>query len=194
MLISNYNIVSHSPVYSHNQNLWLVNAVESGIRTAQMKAILDQLEAVLSHYSQVLVVRFDISIPTYTDDNDVNTSLIKKLTTYIKNTYKMAHVGYHWTREIERSKKQHYHCVVMLDANKIRHPSKLNEFIINLAKKLNLRAWIPEYCYYRLKRNDHNEKQNAIFRMSYLAKGRGKGIKPAQVKNYASSRIKPKIT
>lgn len=194
LFISNYNVVSHSPVFAHNQNLWIVNAVKSGIRTAQMKSILEQLEAVLSHCSQVLVVRFDIGIPTYTDDNDVITCLIQKLATYIKNNYEIERVGYHWAREIERAKKQHYHCVMMLDANKIRHPSKLNEFIIKLATKHNLRPWIPEHCYYKFKRNDHNEKQSAIFRMSYLAKGRGKGKKPAQVKNYASSRIKPKIT
>ena len=100
--------------------------------------------------------------------------------------------GYHWTREQERAKKQHYHVVVILDANKVSYPSKINEFILEMGNTLAMRPWIPENCFYRFKRNEHDKKQGAIWRMSYLAKARGKGYKPPQTKNHASSRVKPK--
>ena len=50
----------------------------------------------------------------------------------------------------------------------------------------------PKNCYYNVKRNDYNSLQDAIWRISYLAKTRGKGRKPKQAKDYSTSRIKLK--
>lgn len=190
--MANYQYVSYSPVFHHGDNLWQVNAVKSGIYTHQMKSMLDQLEAVLTHYSQTLVLRFDIRLHYYSDDNKVITGIFERLLRFIKSTYKIKHVGYHWVREQEKSKQQHYHCVLILDANKIGYPYKLNEFIIEMGNTHNVAPWIPKNCYYRFKRNQTDIKQGAIWRISYLAKSRGKGYKPTQVKNYSSSRVKIK--
>ncbi len=189
----NYQYVSHSPVIEYDGNLWQVNSQPSGIYTAQMKSILNQLEAVLSHCSQVMVLRFDVGIPYQTDDNRFILSVLDQLKKFLKVNYQMSIYGYHWTREQEKVKKQHYHVALILDANVIRHPSKLNRYILDMAKTLNIRPWIPENCFYRFKRNEHDKKQGAILRMSYLAKARGKGYKPAQTKNHGSSRVKPKL-
>lgn len=188
----NYQYVSYSPVIDHNGNLWRVNSEPSGIYTAQMKSILNQLEAVLSHCSQVMVLRFDIRLPYLAHDNSFILSVLDELKKYIKTNYLMPNYGYHWAREQEKVKKQHYHVALMLDANVIRHPSKLNNFIMSLSETLNVRPWIPENCFYRFKRNELDIKQGAIWRLSYLAKARGKGVKPSQIKNHGSSRVKHK--
>ncbi|GAA60577.1 hypothetical protein P20652_2443 [Pseudoalteromonas sp. BSi20652] len=190
--MANYHHVSHSPVINHQDNLWMVNSQPSGIYTKQMKSMLNQLEAVLTHYSQVLILRFDIRTFAYTDDNNVITGLFTYLLRHLKQTYQTDNIGYHWTREQEKAKQQHYHCVLILDANKVRHPSRINNFILEMGNTHNVRPWIPENCFYRFKRNEVNVKQNAIYRISYLAKARGKGYKPPQVKNHGSSRIKAK--
>lgn len=190
--MANYQYVSHSPVIQHGQNLWQVHVKKSGIYTMQMKSMLDQLESVLTHYSQVLVLRFDIGIPYQTNDNRFIIAVMENLSGFIKQRYKMSIFGYHWTREQERAKKQHYHVVVILDANKVCYPSKINEFILEMGNTLGVRPWIPKNCFYRFKRYEHDKKQGAIWRMSYLAKARGKGYKPPQTKNHASSRVKPK--
>lgn len=190
--MANYQYVSYSPVFQHGNNLWQIHATKSGIYTHQMKSILDQLEAVLTHYSQVLVLRFDIRVHCYSDDNKVITDVFAGLLRFIKSAYKIKHVGYHWVREQEKSKQQHYHCVLILDANKIRYPHKLNEFIIEMGNTHNIAPWIPENCFYRFKRNQTDIKQGAIWRISYLAKARGKGYKPMQTKNHGSSRVRLK--
>lgn len=190
--MTNYHHITYSPIIEHNKNLWLIDVRKNGVYLAQMNSMLDQLEAVLTHYSQVLVVRFDIGLRYITQGNEPIRAIFESLLRYIQRTYKISNIGYHWVREQEKSKKQHYHCVLMLDANKIRHPSKLNDFILKLEDTHHVRPWIPKNCFYRFKRNELNIKQGAIIRMSYLAKGRGKGYKPTQVKNHSSSRVKPK--
>ena len=172
--------------------MWMVNAEPSGIYTNQMKSILNQLEAVLTHYTQVLILRFDIGVPYQTNDNRFILLAFEQLNKYIKQNYQMPVFGYHWAREQEKSKKQHYHAALILDANKIRHPNKLNNFILELGNTLNVRPWIPKNCFYRFKRIEHDKKQGAIYRLSYLAKARGKGVKPSQIKNHGSSRVKHK--
>lgn len=190
--MASYQYVSHSPVINHQDNLWMINSQKSGIYTKQMKSMLEQLEAVLTCYSQVLVLRFDIRTYAYTDDNNVITGMFSKLLKHVKRRYQINNIGYHWTREHEKAKGQHYHCVLILDANKIRHPSKIINFILEMGNTHNVSPWIPENCFYRFKRNEVNIKQDAIYRISYLAKARGKGCKSLQAKNYSSSRIKAK--
>jgi hypothetical protein len=191
--VANYHYVSHSPIFQHCGNLWHVNAAKSGLYTQQLKSILDQLEAVLSHCSQVLVLRFDIRTPEQTNDNRYILAVIKNLSRFLKQNYQMSVFGYHWAREQEKSKSQHYHVVFILDANKVNHPSRINDFILEMGNTLGVQPWIPKNCYYRFKRNEYDKKQGAIWRMSYLAKARGKGYKPAQTKNHGSSRVKPKL-
>lgn len=184
--------VSYSEIFQHRDNIWLVNTKPSGIYTTQMKSMLDQLEAVLTHYSQVLVLRFDIGIPYRTRDNRFMVEVMKSLKCFLRQNYKMRVFGYHWTREEERAKKQHYHVALILDANKVSYPSRINNFILELGNTIGVRPWIPKNCFYRFKRNEHDKKQGAIWRISYLAKARGKGKKPAQTKNHGSSRIRVK--
>jgi len=60
------------------------------------------------------------------------------------------------------------------------------------------RVWIPKKervdddgCFYYIeKKNFVEERDNAIYRLSYLAKTRGKGYKDIQAKNYSVSRLK----
>ncbi|WP_350608076.1 hypothetical protein [Pseudoalteromonas sp. MER144-MNA-CIBAN-0113] len=85
--MSNYQYVSHSPVICHKQNIWQVHTSKSGIYTAQMKSMLDQLEAVLTHYSQVLVLRFDIGIPYQTNDNRFIIAVMESLSGFIKQMH-----------------------------------------------------------------------------------------------------------
>lgn len=52
-------------------------------------------------------------------------SLIKSLRTHVQQYYSMPQMGYLWVREQEKAKHQHYHIILMLDGDKIRHPAKL---------------------------------------------------------------------
>ena len=109
----------------------------------------------------------------------------------------MKDIGHVWVREQEEAKQQHYHVALFLDGNKIQHPSKLLQLIKAKWYKHG-RVWIPKKeradddgCFYYIeKKNFVEERGKAIYRLSYLAKTRGKGYKDKQAKNYSVSRLK----
>jgi len=173
-----------------------VNSKKSGLYTKTLGVILGQVEAMLSHHNKVLLVRFDLHQPEYTDTSEAVTKLFKRLGDYLKPKYKLTRVGNVWVREMERAKSQHYHCVLLVDGNKFKTSYRLMERIRWYWEALfdGSIHWPQPRCYYLLTRNNRETMQEAIYHISYLAKGRGKGYKPKQAKNYGASRLKVKIT
>jgi len=100
-------------------------------------------------------------------------------------------VGFVWAREQEKAKKQHYHLAIFIDGVKIRHSKRLLEVITQKwdeSDPRNHHKPVVKNPYYFI----DNEKvfKKAIYRLSYLAKTRGKGYRPAQSKDYSTSRLK----
>jgi len=102
---------------------------------------------------------------------------------------------------VEKSKKQHYYLVLMLDGHKINYPSK----VISLAKQIwegRELGHIPtiKNPYYMIEREDLDSYAKAFYRISYLAKVRGKGVgksgklKALKVNDYYASRINFKVS
>ena len=183
--------INHSQAIQHTGKTWFINSKGSGIYTHMMKGILDQVEAMLSHHNKVFLLRFDLHQPSYTDNSEHVSKFIQRLSDNLTVKYKLNRFGYAWVREQEKAKQQHYHCFILLDGNKVQESG----YILKAAKKYwelyfdGSLCWPSGRCYHRLTRDNHEATQDQI---SYLAKGRGKGYKPAQVKNFGCSRIKPK--
>jgi hypothetical protein len=66
----------------------------------------------------------------------------------------------------------------MLDGNKIQKPSLIWKMVRTIWNFMDDTAIRPTAPYYRLKRENRQQTQEAIWRLSYLAKGRGKQRKP----------------
>jgi len=153
---------------------------------------IGQLLAMLSFHSRVLTIRVDLHMREYEASNIRISKFINKLRKWLACHYKMKRIGYLWVREQERAKSQHYHLILYLDGNKIRYPSKINK-------------WIREYwiwhdqpkpptiknCYTMVHRDDKESLDESVYRMSYLAKKRGKGYGGPKTRDYSSSRIIP---
>ena len=153
---------------------------------------IGQLLAMLSFHSRVLTLRVDLHIREYEASNIRISKFISKLRKWLVCHYKMKRIGYLWVREQERAKSQHYHLILYLDGNKIRYPSKINK-------------WVREYwtwhdqpkpptiknCYTMVHRDDKESLDESVYRMSYLAKKRGKGYGGPKTRDYSSSRIIP---
>ncbi|MFT6910275.1 MAG: hypothetical protein ACJAS1_007003, partial [Oleiphilaceae bacterium] len=128
----------------------------------------------------------------YTKDNAIITAFRKRLNQRLKRYYGFKEIGSCWVREQERAKTQHYHFVLFLDGNLIRHSSKINEMV--------RAAWddgTGTYTMPHIPRPYHfvdseDTMQDAIYRVSYLAKPRGKGYRPPQTKDFQCSRMKAK--
>jgi len=174
-----------------NGRTWWVNSTGSGLIPHALKAMINQIDVMLSHHSKVHIIRFDLRMYHHSDNNEIVTIFNRRFHKWLKRKYKLKRVGFVWCRELETAKQQHYHYALIIDGHKVRHPIE----ILAKAKDiwdihLNGSEFTPKNCYYNLERNNHDSIQRAIWRISYLAKARGKGYKPKQTKNYGTSRIK----
>lgn len=172
------------------KNTYWINARKSGVYTTMLKQMISQLEAMIEHHNKVHVIRFDLRQLTPTDNNERITTFNRRLFKWLKREYSLTRIGFNWCREQETAKQQHYHYVLMLDGNKIDRPAKVLSKVRSTRENMDGSYWLPKNCYYNLVRGEHKEIQKAVFRISYLAKARGKGYRPPQTKDYSTSRLK----
>lgn len=153
--------------------------------------IIDQYQIALSKWHRVFVLRVELHLSHETDNNRVISLFLKRLFQKLKRRYSFKDIGFVWAREYHgKGKGQHYHLALLLDGNKIRYPSKINDII-----KTSWERPLSGYSLGYIKRpfylvNNEEVEQKAIYRLSYLAKTRGKGNRPPQTKDYQCSRMK----
>ena len=124
--------VTHDEHFNFKGTHYKINSSKSGVYVETMSAMLNQFEICLEKWSRVFVYRFDLHTSISSSDNRIISIFIKNLVARIKWNYQVDEVGYCWVREQERAKSQHYHCVIFLDGDRIRHPSKLIQMIKQL--------------------------------------------------------------
>lgn len=166
---------------------------EQGCFIEILEKIKEQMDAMLSHHSRILVIRFDLHTCTNSTNSHLLSNFIRKIRKKLKSHYRLTRVGYVWVREIEKAKSQHYHLVLFLDANKVRFPN----MVLGLIEDIWLgweqsKPYTPKRCYYTVDRKTLANYEDAFYRLSYLAKERGKGYKASTANDYSTSRIKSK--
>lgn len=157
-----------------------------------------ELDAMLSHHRKVFVFRIDIRIETYSSDNEVMTKYLRSFIPWLKRRYQLKRVGYVWCREVETSKKQHYHLVFMVDGTAVKTMKTITDKAIELASIQDLSPWIPKSPSYLIERKhlddgDYTKYKEAFRRASYIAKERGKKVKGENVNSFQTSRVKPRL-
>ena len=137
------------------------------------------------------MVRIDLHVSEYSGANEKVSKMIRRLEERLKEQYGMTDVGHIWVREMEKAKRQHYHLALMLNGHKLRHPKKLIAWIEKYWTDRNEpKPYTPRACYTMVKRGEQETYSKAFYRLSYLAKERGKGFKDAAANNYSTSRLK----
>ena len=172
------------------EQIEICNSTDYGIYKEILLSFINQLDTSINLHKRVLFIRLDFHINYHTATNDKFSNFLKQIKQWITRNYGIDKIGHQWVREQEKSKKQHYHLVLLLDGNKIQNPKKLNETI---REKWGPRGsiYIPENCYiYIDKHNVSKARPEAIYRASYMAKIRGKSYRDLQTKDYSSSRLK----
>jgi hypothetical protein len=174
--------------YETRAGIWPVQAKPNGWMPKPMKALGERFCDVLEQHSKALIVRFDLHVPQYTEDNAQISEFMAKLNYWIKSHYKgVNEVRYVWVRELEKAKQQHYHVVLMLNGNKIRNPYYIHEKGKEIWSSLRGTSYHISKHHHFL-RDDHDSICEAFYHISYLAKARGKGYKPHRTKNYGANR------
>jgi len=182
-----------------NQSPYVVGNRSYGINTGDnnyecymdiLNAIHGQMQAMLSHHNKVIVVRFDLHCEIYMPCNSELSRFMCKVRKRLYSHYKCTRFGC----EQERSKSQHYHVMLIIDANKIRHPSALLGWLQERwSNRGHARPYVPKNCFYKVHRGDDDAFAEAFYRCSYMAKERGKGYGGSFSNNYSGSRVKLKV-
>lgn len=186
----NRKTVVFEETFAHNGKNYHVNAAKSGLYAEILTKMIEQFELASIKWGRVFVLRFDLHSHYYSGDNKRITAFRKRLFQRLKREYGFNEIGFCWVREMERSKSQHYHWVLFLDGNLIRHSSLINQ-MVKVAWEDETGAYhvpIIKRPFYFGKANDIAE--DVIYRISYLAKARGKGHRDKQAKDYQTSRMK----
>ncbi len=197
-------IISNSNYYGLS-----IQADESkgqGCYTDILQRILDMLIYYISKHNKLLFIRFDVRFPAeyYNDrSNQIFSEFIADLIKF----YKRAGLDpvYIWVREQSCEKHQHYHCILLLDGNKIQsyhHVLRQAEAMWNRklgVEQLGLINFCNKSRYgelqsngIMLRRNDENFSDvfNKCFHWaSYLAKTATKDYAPLGIREFGSSRI-----
>jgi len=181
---------STADTITHQGCQYAINAKKSGIYPQQLHAIIEQLDVCIAKWRRVFVLRVDLHQTHYTDNSRMITRFRKNLSRRIDRHYGITEIGYTWVREQEKAKHQHYHLALFLDGDRIRHSATLNKIISDTWSSLKTDNTVhhPAHCYHYV--NDDQTKAAAVFRLSYLAKARGKGYRPPQAKDYSTSRLR----
>ena len=168
-----------------------INSTDTlGVYPIIIEKMVGELDKMIARYKRVFVLRFDLHLNNYSADNKEVSTFMKAQVQRIKRKYKTKYVGYVWVREMERAKTQHYHCAFFIDGDRLRTSNVLNQQIKVKWYKNGHRSVVPKPFYFLDKHNMEEKRKEVIYRVSYLAKVRGKGYRSAQAKDYSTSRLK----
>lgn len=157
----------------------------------------NQMTAVLSHHSRMLVVRLDLHCNEFVADNKLISRFMKQLMRRLPKEYaRLGRTGYLWARETGSvCGKTHYHLVLMLDGNAIcssKHLTRICEDIWQM--KAGQGQVQTDWRHARVvKRGDNAAFADAFYWFSYLAKVYTKGQRKPTANDYSSSQIKHKV-
>ena len=171
--------------YTFRGDTYIVDARCEGIYTPILKAILEVLYAAKERWGRVLVIRFDLHHKgIHTTDNAHVSKFIKNLQRKLERKYQTK-AFYTWAREVGRKEEgQHYHLALFIDANKVKSSYK----VLDIAEKTwSHSLFRPRNPYYFI--NTPTVMQDAVYRLSYLAKVATKGKRKAEVHDFGRSQL-----
>ncbi|WP_241586547.1 YagK/YfjJ domain-containing protein [Rosenbergiella epipactidis] len=171
------------PVYA-----WLKHNIypDKRILNSMLKALIEAC----GRSTKVLVVRFDLHVREYSENNSVISQFSQKYSLLLEKEYPKAWCKLIWAREHGRSPRQHYHCVLLINGQKVHHPKKLMDKTKMLwTSTTGGLLSLPTNCYYLWKRGDMAMFGRIVYRLSYLAKNITKKRINPQVKRFGCQTI-----
>lgn len=178
-------------------------------RTEIIEALGEFLNYCLEKYSKFIVIRFDVRFPIYFN-GDLTNYYISTCISYVVKKYSRQGYSpsYMWTREQNTSINPHYHCVLILDAQKVRsfyHVFKTVEDAWGRAIGMPANGLIdnctkpndPDYNGKIVRRDAGIQAMSAraqeVFNQcSYIAKDKYKPTEKDGIRNFGMSQIRNK--
>lgn len=186
--ITGRKYISHSETVLHRGELIPVNSKKSGCYSYLLKKAFEQFDIGLDKWKRQVFIMIELHQKEPTEDSKRITTFRKRLLAKLAAHYGKLEMGFCWVREQEKSKAQHYHVALWLDGDIV----KTSHIVCRFAKIV----WEDMGGFYSKNRrqyiyvNSPKSRLDALMWLSYLAKGRGKGYKSDQAKDYSTSRLK----
>lgn len=159
-----------------------------------LQRLSQQLQAMLERYARVYVVRIDCHCLSYIADNQLISSLMKKLTRKLKAKYpRIGDIAYVWARETGvRAGKTHYHLALLLNGHAINSPKAVTALVKlvwcdELGQGQVQTTWGDAKM---LARGDSSGLKQVFYWLSYLAKVYTKGQRKPTANDYSASQLK----
>jgi hypothetical protein len=189
--VQNRKHKTKAPLFEYEGVSFKVNVTGSGVYREIVRRIIEQLQTGLAIHGRLMVVRFDLHSDSFQADNAEIRAFRRRIMVWIERTYQTRHIGFVWVRERETTKQQHYHFALWIDGNKIQHPKRLLAHIMQTWEAIDPSNHTMPYIKKPFYFVDNQEAlAEVVYRVSYLAKTRGKGYRPEQVKDYSTSRLR----
>jgi len=181
---------STSNTYEYSGTKWKVKGGNGGLNKRHLARLFQQMDVMLTKYSKVCVIQFDLHMLEYTDDNEKMRIFKRRLFGRISSKYKITEkdIAYFWCREYEKGKGQHYHWAVVVDGKKVRSGFPINEMARDVWEEMDGTIHFREY-HPNVTRTSLQKQSDAMDHLSYLAKIRTKGYAGDKVKSFSSSKI-----
>jgi hypothetical protein len=159
-----------------------------------LEASRERFDEMRNRYSQCLLIRFDLHLPENITPNPLSENALvseffnqlihKKLKRGGIGKTRHKNVAFFWVREVEKAKKAHYHCWIMVDRHIMQfagsHRDKTGFYGIadevwkRVTKGSHLQPASMNKNGLNIRLNYPQEAQEAFYAISYLAKRRGK--------------------
>ena len=176
-------------------------------RTEIIEALGELLNYCLEKYSKFIAIRFDITFPKNFDENITNYYISTCISYVVKKYSRQGYSpSYMWVREQDTSIHPHYHCLLVLDAQKVRSFHHVFETVENAwgraigmpADGLIHNCTCPKDQDYngKIVRRDAGSEalraraQEVFNQCSYMAKDRYKPIGKDGIRNFGMSQIR----
>lgn len=180
---------SRSNTYEFNGTKWRVKGGKGGLNKRHLVRLFQQMDVMLTKYSKVCVIQFDLHMLEYTPDNKQMAIFKRRLFGRISTKYKICEndIGYFWCREYEKGKGQHYHWALIVDGKKVRSGFPINAMAQMVWERMDGSFHIRHY--HNVSRTSYIKQSDAMDHLSYLAKTRTKGYAGDKVKSFSSSKV-----
>lgn len=185
--------------FIYKNKVWRLLNCAGGHNKKIMSTIIDIITFMHEHYAEVLTCQFILFPPCHSTNNQDVSKFFHDLLPYLTKEYveklkpiQLGRIGYIWVREQSNAKKQHYHCALFINEDKVRSSEGILKRVQELwQKKFNGSFSIPRNNYYVSKRLNVDlgvSQQEVICRLSYLAKNATKGLHSSNTKRYGFNR------
>ena len=160
-----------------------------GCFVAILTRINSSMESMLSRYCKIYVVQFVFHPGNSMGDNALISDLMRVIRKQLERCYR-SKLAYGWVRETGQNGATHYHVVLILNANKVRHQHGIRERVCRIIETRDYPRPSFNPKSHLIHRHDDETYQQAFHHLSYLAKTSTKGQKPKTANEYSFSRLK----